>query len=195
MTRYPDSLTLAQGLAKYLEAYNLGDGGYTASHFKINFFWKFTLTFPNVANRRAAVRFHDLHHVLTEYEARVRGEAEIGAFEIAAGCGPYWAACVLNFGSMLYGLFLCPKRMYRAFIRGRQSECLYHGHDYDASLLAANIGDLRRSLHVPPLDAVVRFRVSDVVAFAVWAVLVLIAHAAMPVALALTFSWLWEPSP
>ena len=67
---------------------------------------------PNTKARVDAVKFHDIHHLLTEYPATLRGEAEIGAWEIASGCGKYYAAWVLNFGSFFYGMFFFPKATY-----------------------------------------------------------------------------------
>jgi len=47
------------------------------------------LAFPNIPARREAVRYHDVHHVLTGYAMDWAGEAEIGAWEVASGCGRY----------------------------------------------------------------------------------------------------------
>lgn len=139
---------MSAGLSEYLLRYNLGDGGYTAKTFKIHFFWKFTLTLPNISNRIAAVKFHDLHHVLTEYETGLVGEAEIGAWEIASGCGKYYSAWILNSGSLLYGIFLCPQKVYKAFRRGRKSENLYHSRTYE-KVLPLKISEVRKELHIP----------------------------------------------
>jgi len=92
MERYKNNLTIAEGLSQYLFAYGLGDGGYEAKRFEVPFLWKFTISLPNIPNRVQAVKFHDIHHVLTEYETGMRGEAEIGAWEIASGYGKYGLA-------------------------------------------------------------------------------------------------------
>ena len=42
--------------------------------------------------------------MLTEYDTNWVGEAEIGAWEIASGCGRYLAAWVLNLGAFGLGL-------------------------------------------------------------------------------------------
>ncbi len=81
MLGYSNELTLAEGLSQYLSIYKLGDGGYTDKWFKLKLFWKFGISLPNISNRVAAVKFHDLHHVLTEYSTGFRGEAEIGAWK------------------------------------------------------------------------------------------------------------------
>lgn len=147
MAIYNENATMAEGLARYLTLYNLGDGGYTAKTFSVPFFKLFTITLPNIENRRKAVKFHDLHHVLTEYETGLVGEAEIGAWEIASGCGKYWSAWLLNSGSLLYGLFLCPRRVWKAFSRGKKSKNLYHGYTYEETL-GRTIGDIRKELGI-----------------------------------------------
>lgn len=170
MQIYDGNMTIAEGLAYYLLRYCLGDGGYTNRWFKINFFWKFTLVLPNISNRREAVKFHDLHHVLTEYETGLKGEAEIGAWEIASGCGKYWAAWILNMGSLSYGFVLYPRAVYKAFIRGRQSKNLYHNIAYADPLLRTSVADMRNRLHIPV--STVSATTADRLYFVLWVVLV-----------------------
>lgn len=40
--------------------------------------------FPNTRGRKRAIRFHDLHHILTDSGTNSIGEAEIGASELRA---------------------------------------------------------------------------------------------------------------
>jgi hypothetical protein len=148
MAIYNESGSMSQGLAHYLALYNLGDGGYTAKTFSVPFFKLFNIKLPNIPNRISAVKFHDLHHVLTEYETGLVGEAEIGAWEIASGCGKYYSAWLLNSGSLLYGIFLCPRKVYKAFMRGRKSKNLYHGIVYE-KVLPLLVCDVRRELQIP----------------------------------------------
>src|SRR2546425_10008425 len=61
------------------------------------------LWFPNTRGRVRAVRLHDLHHIATGYTTTPVGEAEIGAWELASGCGDYLAAWVLNLGAVPIG--------------------------------------------------------------------------------------------
>jgi len=100
---------------------------------------------PNTKGRKRAVRVHDLHHILTEYETSMTGEAEIGTWELATGCKDYYAAWVLNGLAMLMGFVIAPRRTLRAFARGRRSRNLY-GREVTEPLLAERIEDLRRSL-------------------------------------------------
>jgi hypothetical protein len=78
------------------------------------------------------VRYHDIHHLLAGYPTTWRGEAGVGAWEIASGCRDYKAAWVFDMGIFALGLFLFPATVYRAFIRGRRMRNFYHHtHTYD----------------------------------------------------------------
>jgi hypothetical protein len=46
--------------------------------------------------------------VLAEYETGMNGEAEIGAWEIASGCGKYIPAWILNMAAFAYGVLFIP---------------------------------------------------------------------------------------
>src|SRR5258706_8879519 len=119
MTLYDNSLTVKEGLEKYFRDFNLHGGGYDVPTFKIIIWKKLRFTLPNTKGRVEAVKLHDIHHVLNEYKTKLKGEAEIGAWEIGSGCGKYYAAWLLNFGAMLYGIFLWPRMTFRAFVKGR----------------------------------------------------------------------------
>lgn len=118
--------------------------------------------FPNSPARVKAVRYHDLHHVITGYATNIVGEFEISAWEIAAGCKSMAAAWVLNLGGLAAGVFRCPKRTFAAFVRGRRHETLYD-EDYEG-LLDITVDDARAKY--APADVDLRARVSDVALFA-----------------------------
>ena len=107
------------------------------------------IVFPNVKSRRRAIRFHDIHHVVTGYDTSLRGEAQIGAWEIAATFPDrgreYLAAWVLNTSVFGMGLVLAPRRVYRAFVRGRHCSSLYRLGWSDA-LLARDVAALQHEL-------------------------------------------------
>ena len=103
--------------------------------------------FPNTAARRRAVRLHDLHHIATGYDTSLVGEAEIGAWELAGGCEHYTAAWILNIAAALLGLVVAPRRTWRAFLRGRQSETLYN-LGFEDRCLDETVGALRRRLRL-----------------------------------------------
>ena len=103
--------------------------------------------FPNTAARRRAVRLHDLHHLATGYQATWVGEVEIGAWELAAGCGRHYPAWILNAMAVALGAIIAPRRTVRAFLRGRRSRSLYDG-EYHEALLDLTLHQLRARLRL-----------------------------------------------
>ncbi|MBL9017248.1 MAG: hypothetical protein JNL83_23880, partial [Myxococcales bacterium] len=75
--------------------------------------------------RRRAVKYHDLHHVVTGYQTDLAGEAEIAAWELSTGCRRMPAAFVLNLFALALGLVIAPRRVVRAWARGRATKNLY----------------------------------------------------------------------
>jgi len=165
---YADASLVRDARAQYFAANGFDDSGYSADWATVKI-GPIPLTFPNTATRKRALPLHDLHHVATGYPTTFRGEAEIGAWEIAGGCTNHWAAWVLNASGFAYGLVLAPRRTYRAFIRGRHSRTLYRMGWHD-DLLELSVADLRKRLGVtnePP-----RASWRDRLAFACWVALV-----------------------
>jgi hypothetical protein len=109
------------------------------------------LWIPNTKGRVRSVRLHDVHHVLTGYATDVRGEGEIGAFELGAGCADHFAAWLLNLSAVALALPLAPGALLRAFARGRRSRCLYDREWQDA-ILDRTVGDLRAELSLAPAE-------------------------------------------
>jgi hypothetical protein len=146
MNAYPDELTARDGRSLYFESGGIpADGGYSGAWVKL-MVGPIPLGFPNSEARRRAVKLHDLHHVLTGYGTTWTGEAEISAWEIASGCGPYTAAWVINLGGLFIGLLVNPRRTRRAFLRGRGARNLYHGEPFSEALLDEKLGDIRARL-------------------------------------------------
>jgi hypothetical protein len=140
-----DEATLLEARARYFERNGFGsDGGYSAKwvHVKLGVI---PVAFPNVASRVRAVRYHDLHHVLTNYGTDMNGEAEIAAWELATNCRGFYAAWFLNFGSLAYGTLVCPRRVHAAFVRGRHTANLYE-RDFDDTLLGRTVAQVRVEL-------------------------------------------------
>jgi hypothetical protein len=182
--QYDSTLTLRDARALYFAANGLGDGGYDDRWVKF-MVGPVPLYFPNTGQRVVAVRFHDLHHVLTGYETTWTGEAEIGAWEIASGCAHHLAAWILNLLALAIGLFIAPRDVFRAYVRGRRTRNLYR-RDFDDPLLDSELGPMRQSLGLDgapaPSTAV------DVASFAAWslaALFVFVAHLAIPLLLVL----------
>ena len=169
MPTYDPSLSVRAARSLYFRDNGFGDGddgNYAEAwvDFKIG---PIPLPFPNSAPRVRAVRYHDLHHVLTGYATDTRSEFEIAAWEIGAGCRDFWAAWQLNLGGLAAGMVSIPGRTFRAFVRGRRSKSLY-GRDFEA-LLDRTVGDLRAECGVDQ-PAKARARASDVALFGIaWA--------------------------
>ncbi len=163
---YENSLRVREAREKYFETWGLDGGGYTASWVTLKQLGPLRIGFPNSPARIRAVKMHDLHHVATAYDANWMGEAEIGAWEIGAGCHRHFAAWVLNLIALVYGVLLSPTRALRAFARGRASETLYRSHDLDESILAQTVGELRTSLGLD--SAVPTPNAIDVLQLACW---------------------------
>ena len=191
MARFRDDLTVEEALAEHYRLAGLGpDGGYSSRwvRFKIG---PLPLAFPNIDARRIASRFHDVNHVLTEYRTDWTGEMEIGAWEIATGCGLYWAAWYLNLGVFGVGTLLRPKRTFRAWCRGRRSATsLYRGEL--EPVLAATLGTLRARLRLDHDTS--SPTLADRMSYALWAGVglgLVVLQVAVPVAAVwLAIAWL-----
>lgn len=153
--------TLGEARAAYYERNHFGADGGDALEWVPLSVLGLTLKIPNTEGRRRAVRIHDLHHVVTRYETDLRGESEIGAWELASGCLRWPAATVLNFFALAIGLVIAPERLFRAWARGRHTRNLYT-EDGVEHLLPRKVDDVRRTLG---LDAAApRTRLRDVLA-------------------------------
>jgi len=182
---YPDAMNVADARLDYFRANGFGDdGGYSK---KIDWIalGPLRVPIPNIPARVYALRFHDLHHVLTGYQTDLRGEFEISAWELAAGCRDAWFAWLINMGGLVAGLLVSPARTLAAFLRGSHSRSLY---DLDpASFDDEALGPLRR--RIAPTEGALRWRARDVLKLVVitaasvlWAV-VQLAVAASPLVL------------
>jgi len=118
--------TVGEALDEYFKKFNLGkDGGLNKKWAKLKVGPAY-LPFPNTKARQRALVFHDIHHLITGYSGEWKGEASISAWEIASGCGNFYAAWFLDIGGLAIGIFLFPSATYHAFIRGLRSKNLYH---------------------------------------------------------------------
>lgn len=147
-----NALAVGQARERYFEAAGMSPGYDDAwVRFKVG---PVPLAFPNAPGRLRAVLLHDLHHVATGYDTSWTGEAEIGGWELAAGCAHHRWAWFLNLQAFALGLGIAPLRVARAFYRGRHSQTLYNTvGEFDDSLLSQTLGALRRELgldHAPP---------------------------------------------
>jgi hypothetical protein len=136
--------TVREARDRYFRDNGFSEAGYTARWVKLRV-GPIPLAFPNTRARRRAVPLHDLHHVATGYATSWTGEAEISAWELAAGCGRYWAAWMLDIGGALVGVLIAPRRTWRAFRRGRRCRSLYRA-ELTGDLLDMPVAELRARL-------------------------------------------------
>jgi hypothetical protein len=167
LTYYDPGLSLRDARDLYFQRYGFNNGGYDDAWVRLQA-GPIPIFFPNIPARVIAVKYHDLHHVLTEYPATWVGEAEIGAWEISTGCGGHWPAWILNLYAFAIGLVLAPRGTYRAFARGRCSSNLY-AIPFNDALLAQTVGSVRQTL---ALGDVGRLRDrGDLLRFLLWGVI------------------------
>lgn len=163
---FTPEMTLGEARRLFFERSGFApDGGYQDRWVKLRM-WRVPLWFPNTEARRRAVPLHDLHHVLTEYPTTWRGEAEIGAWEVATGLGRHWVGWLLDLLGFALGLLIAPRRVFRAFVRGRRCGNLY-GEAWHEAMLARRVGEERRRLGLDRPEP--RPTPADVRSFALWA--------------------------
>lgn len=149
-TTYEPEMTMREARTRYFDVNGFGEsGGYDDAWVDFSL-GPIPFPFPQTAARVRAVRYHDLHHILTGYDTDIRGEFEISAWEIGAGCKDFVAAWHLNLGGMAAGLFTSPGRTFRAFVRGRRARSLY-GEPLEA-LLESKVADVRARYGLRELD-------------------------------------------
>src|SRR5258705_5002493 len=173
MAVYESTQTVNQSLELYFIKENLGkDGGLNEAWGRIKI-WKFYIPIPNTQARKKALVFHDIHHIVTGYDGDWRGEVSIAAWEIASGCGKYYVAWYLNLGAMGLGLFIYPRNMFNAFLRGKRTENLYHHTVTQNGALTMEVGGLQKKLK---LDREIHPKVTapEVFSFLFWSAVALI---------------------
>jgi hypothetical protein len=139
------AVNLSEAREQYFIANGLpSDGGYGLEWVPVQL-GRVRLYIYNSNARRRAVPYHDLHHVLTGYDASATGEAEIGAWELAAGTRPHWFATTINVPAVFIGLCVAPNRVFEAFRRGRRCRSLY-GEPLTREVLASDVADVQRRL-------------------------------------------------
>ena len=181
-------MTLEEARALFFARSGLGaDGGYNARWVRIEM-KPFPVYFPNTASRVRSAKLHDLHHLALEYKTDWPGEVEIAGWEIASGCGRHPWAWLLNLGAFAVGIALFPKRLYRAFVRGRHAANLYREGFPETELPHRTVGWLRRELRIDGADP--EASASDKIAFAWWCVIAIGYHAIYAVAGVAVLWWI-----
>lgn len=122
------SPTLQAAVAEHLAAMGLPPDGGDSQRFEVvRVVGNIPYPIPNTTARKRAVKVHDLNHLVSGYLTDRVGELEISAWELASGgCQRYTVAWLLDLAGLLGGLMAAPLRTYRAFVRGRREQNLYH---------------------------------------------------------------------
>jgi hypothetical protein len=185
-SQYPGHITVQEALDDFFEKNQLGpDGGQGDKWVKLRF-GRLYIPFPNLPARKRAVMYHDIHHLIAGYPTTWSGEAAVGAWEVSAGCGDYLAAWVFDMGIFALALFIFPRVVFDAFIRGRRSGSLYH-HTYSyQEIVQMQVQEVRAKLRLdtPPYPA----QPAEIMAFAGWwlasfglSLLIFVAPVAVPI--------------
>jgi hypothetical protein len=153
-------------LAQHYAATGFSARDYTArwSSFPVG---PLTTVVRNWPARGRALSLHDVHHALTGYDTSIKGEALLGAYEIATGCGRHWIGWVLQTEIFAYGLTFAPLALWQAFLRGRHAGTLYARPYADEALLARPVDAVRRELKLDRPTPPATWR--DRLAFSAWA--------------------------
>jgi hypothetical protein len=145
MEVYDENMLIRDALSQMFTRFNIPANAYAAKSFTIRV-GKVPILVPNIPARVKIARYHDIHHIITGYPANWRGEAEIGAWEIATGCRTSFIAWFLNSGAVAVGLFMYPKAVIKAFKRGRRTRTnLYYDFEYE-SLLSLTVKEVREKI-------------------------------------------------
>lgn len=153
VTRYgaPPAASVRAALDDYLASNGFDIHDYDAPTYEVDLaevtgeVW----AFPNLPARKRAVPRHDLHHAVTGYGTDVLGEAEIGAWELVAGCNSLFLRWI-NLSAVGLGLWLSPWRTVRAAARAVGQRTLYRDPLPYPALLEMTVGELRARLKMPP---------------------------------------------
>lgn len=159
--------TMAEAVAEYRRANGFPEDGGAGERIARVKLGPFVIPVPNIRARAEALPRHDLHHTLLGCDSSFRGEAIVGAWEVAAGCGRFWVATFFGAQATFNGLFVCPRETLRAFALGRRSRTLYHG-PWDAGWLTSTRGAMR-ARHLPAETP--RAGPIDLALFLVWVAL------------------------
>lgn len=81
---------------------------------------------PNIPARKKYLKFHDLHHIMTDYGIDRVGESEISAWELGSRSCRKPLISIMNLFALSTGFVLKPKKVIQAFYRGCRSKNLYY---------------------------------------------------------------------
>lgn len=144
---FSSALLVKEARETYFAQNGFTEAGYTAPTFEFDVFG-LRIRIPNFKANQEALPLHDLHHTLTGYGTDLTGEAEVAAWELAAGCSNLFLYAV-NSAAALFGLGLSPIRVIKAFLKGLGHQSLYLSSLSYEEMLSLTLGELRQKLNIP----------------------------------------------
>lgn len=141
-------MTIASAVEAYMQLNGFTREEYTAKSVPVKV-GPLVIHMPNGPARQRAIAQHDVHHVLTGYHTDLAGEAEIGAFELRAGCTSFFL-WMINLAAVAAGLFIAPRRVLRAFRRARHAKTLYALELGASDVEKIEVEALREIAGIPP---------------------------------------------
>lgn len=188
-------MTVREARDRYLAEFGLGTDTYLDDWVDVKL-GPLPLRLPSTAARKRVLPVHDIHHALTGYRADILGEAEISAWELGSGLGRHVVGYVLDLMTLSWSPLVAPRRVFRAFLRGRRSGNFYRAPlPLDPALLDEDVDAVRRrlGLHREPPS---RATAADVIAFLGWYLAALamglVGLVGLPVMLALGVWGQWQ---
>jgi len=176
-------------LHSYFEEKELGESGGLYSDFYQAKIGGYSFLLPNTQGRKRALIRHDVHHLLTDYNVDFLGELEIGGWEVGSGCGNYWGIWLLNLIGMGTGVFLIPKRTFKAFLHGRRSSNLYHTKLSQEEVGEMKLEEIRDIIKFYP--DIVKANFLDLMYFILWTILAWIVIILSPPYYLCSLIFLW----
>lgn len=140
----PGDWSVRAGLHSYLAENGFDTSQYDDDSVTVNF-WGIRFSIPNPPARKLAIRYHDLHHVMTGYGTDPTGEAEISAWELRRGIGVFgWYVRLIILTGVFVGLVHSPRRVWQAWKAGRSLRKLPDPSiEHYEKLLCLTVGELR----------------------------------------------------
>jgi hypothetical protein len=188
------AMTVREARDRYLAEFGLSTDTYFEDWVDVKV-GPLPLRLPSPEARKRVLPVHDIHHALTGYRADILGEAEIGAWELGSGLGRHVVGYVLDLMTLSWSPLVAPRRVFRAFLRGRRSGNFYRAPlPLDPALLDEDVDAVRErlGLHREPERATA----ADVVAFLGWYLAALamgvVGMVGLPMMVALGLWGQWE---
>ncbi len=139
-----EAITAKAALDSHYRRYQLpADGGHHQPVWNLSL-GGLAIRLPNWSWRKAAIKHHDVHHLLTGYPCTAVGEFQMAAWEFAAGRFPDFRATLFCLPLIGLGSILAPRRTFSAFVRGMRSQTTYSCTTLD-DVLNLSVEDAQRA--------------------------------------------------